>query len=213
MGIDPKYCGQDMCAVTRIRTGDKQVTSRKDQDTKQDMELVPLRRLPDVIQQSEEDWVYCNRWRRCDGCRTRGMLFGNFDKETYFKIRQYPVTNVVQMVPSVTMYDSKHMCKECNAHKCFYDGEIDAVYLLRQLAMNIACDTRETSLWIQGAMLRHHNDNNTVTNNNDITSVLMSVASYLFPINDVRLKNFRKEISEKENKRLREGLHIIVSGA
>ena len=213
MGIDPKYCGQDMCAVTRIRTGDKQVKSRKDQDTKQDMELVPLRRLPDVIQQSEEDWVYCNRWRRCDGCRTRGMLFCNFDKDIYHNIQQYPVTTVVQMVPSVTMYDSKHMCKECNAHKCFYDGEIDAVYLLRQLAMNLACDTRETSLWIQGAMLRHHNDNNTVTNNNDITSVLMSVASYLLPINDVRLKNFRKEISEKENKRLREGLHIIVSGA
>ena len=207
MGIDPKYCGQDMCAVTRIRTGDKQVKSRKDQDTKQDMELVPLRRLPDVIQQTQKDWVYGNRWRRCDGCRTQGMLFDNFDKDTYFKIRQYPVLNVVQMVPSVTMYGSKHMCKECNAHKCFYDGEIDAVYLLRQLAMNLACDTRETSLWIQGAMLRR------VTNNNDITSVLMSVASYLLPINDVRLKNFRKEISEKENKRLREGLHIIVSGA
>lgn len=211
MGIDPKYCGQDMFAVTRTRTGDKQVKSRKDQDTKQDMELVPLRRLPDVIQQTQKDWVYGNRWRRCDGCRTQGMLFDNFDKDTYVLIRQYPVLNVVQMVPSVTMYDSKHMCKECNAHKCFYDGEIDAVYLLRQIAMNLACDTRETSLWIQGAMLRHHNDNNTVTNNNDITSVLMSVASYLFPINDVRLKKFRKEISEKENKRLYPS--IIVSGA
>ena len=196
MGIDPKYCGQDMCAVTRIRTGDKQVKSRKDQDTKQDMELVPLRRLPDVIQQSEEDWVYCNRWRRCDGCRTRGMLFCNFDKDIYHNIQQYPVTTVVQMVPSVTMYDSKHMCKECNAHKFFYDGEIDAVYLLRQIAMNVTCDT---STWIQGAMLRR------VTNNNDITSVLMNVASFLVPINDVKLKKFREEISEKENKRLREG--------
>ena len=194
MGIDPKYCGQDMCAVTRIRTGDKQVTSRKDQDTKQDMELVPLRRLPDVIQQSEEDWVYCNRWRRCDGCQTRGMLFCNFDKDIYHNIQQYPVTTVVQMVPSVTMYDSKHMCKECNAHKFFYDGEIDAVYLLRQIAMNVTCDT---STWIQGAMLRR------VTNNNDITSVLMNVASFLVPINDVELKKFRDR--EKENKRLREG--------
>ena len=188
--------GQDMRAVTRIRTGYKQVKNRKEQDTKQDMELVPLRRLPDVIQQSEEDWVYCNRWRRCDGCRTRGMLFCNFDKDIYHNLQQHPVTTVVQMVPSVTMYDSKHMCKECNAHKFFYDGESDAVYLLRQIAMKVACDT---STWIQGAMLRR------VTNNNDITSVLMNVASFLVPINDVKLKKFREEISEKENKRLREG--------
>ena len=185
---------EDMRAVTRIRTGDKQVKSRKDQDTKQDMELVPLRRLPDVIQQSETDWVYCNKWRRCDGCRTRGMLFCNFDKESYSKIRQYPVTNVVQMVPSVTMYDSKHMCKECNAHKFFYDGEIDAVYLLRQIAMKVACDTRT---WIQGAMLRR------VTNNNDITSVLMNVASFLVPINDVELKKFRDREKGKVNRRLK----------
>jgi len=33
----------------------------------------------------------------------------------------------------------------------------------------------------------------------------MNVASFLVPINDVKLKKFREEISEKENKRLREG--------
>ena len=83
------------------------------------------------------------------------------------------------------MYDSKHMCKECNAHKFFYDGEIDAVYLLRQVAMNVA------TTW-EGAMLRR------VINSDDITSVLMNVASFLVPINDVRLKKFRD--SEEENR-------------
>jgi len=188
--------GQDARAVTRILTGDNQVRRRQDQDTKQDEELVPLRRLPDVIQQSATDWVYRNKWRRCDGCQTRGMLFCNFDKESYSKIRQYPVTNVVQRVRSVTMYDSKHMCKECNAHKSFYDGEIDAVYLLRQMAMNVASLAWGRLAW-EGAILRR------VINSDDITSVLMNVASFLAPIDDVELKKFRH--SEKENKRLREG--------
>jgi hypothetical protein len=89
------------------------------------------------------------------------------------------------------------MCKECNAHKSFYDGEIDAVYLLRQMAMNVAMNGAWGRLAWEGAILRR------VINSDDITSVLMNVASFLAPIDDVELKKFRH--SEKENKRLREG--------
>ena len=93
-------------------------------------------------------------------------------------MRQHPVTTVAQRVRSVTMHDSKHMCKACNALKFYYDGEIDAVYLLRRVAMNI--------------MQR------TVFISNDITSVMMNVASFLVPIDDVHLQKFRD--SEEENR-------------
>ena len=103
-------------------------------------------------------------------------------------MRQHPVTTVTQRVRSVTNHDSKHMCKACNAHKFYYDGEIDAVYLLRRVAMNIM--QRNDVLCVE--MLVAMNISN------DITSVMMNVASFLVAIDDVHLQKFRD--SEEENR-------------
>ena len=161
-----------------------QDTKQEDQDTKQSEELVPFQRLPNAIQKSWSHWYYQNKWRQCDGCRTWGMLFCNFDK-SHTTMRQHPVTTVAQRVRSVTKHDSKHMCKACNAHKFFYDGEIDAVYLLRRVATNIMHET------------------NIVTGNlRDITSVMMNVASFLVPIDDVEIQKFRdsRDVVREENR-------------
>ena len=165
------------------RSGEEEVqdTKQEDQDTKQAEELVPIQRLPIVIQKSWRHWAYQNKWRQCDGCRTWGMLFRNFD-QSHTTMRQHPVTTVAQRVRSVTKHDSKHMCKACNAHKFFYDGEIDAVYLLRRVATNIMHEM--------------------TGNPSDITSVMMNVASFLVPIDDVEIQKFRdsRDVAREENR-------------
>jgi len=169
-----------------------QDTKQEDQDTKQSEELVPFQRLPNAIQKSWSHWYYQNKWRQCDGCRTWGMLFHNFD-QSYTTMRQHPVTTVTQRVRSVTNHDSKHMCKACNAHKFFYDDEIDAVYVLRRIATNItlamAGNPKYWVGWIQWV-------------GHDITSVTMNVASFLTRIDDQKLQKYRRDVAREENRQV-----------
>ena len=120
------------------------------------------------------------------------MLFCNFDK-SHTTMRQHPVTTVAQRVRSVTKHDSKHMCKACNAHKFFYDGEIDAVYLLRRVATNIMHE-----------MIGNPIDSTSVMMNVaiDSTSVMMNVASFLAKIDDVEIQKFRdsRDVVREENR-------------
>jgi hypothetical protein len=84
--------------------------------TGQAEELVPIQRLSIRIQEYWWHWAYQNKWRRCDGCWTWGMLFSDFDA-SYTAMHQHPMTTVIEGVRSVTKHDPKHMCKACNAHK------------------------------------------------------------------------------------------------
>ena len=146
------------------RSGEEEVqnTNQEDQDTEQTEELVPIQRLPIVIQKSWRHWSFYKKWRQCDGCRAWCMLFRN-SHQRLTAMRKHPVTTVSCLVRSVSERDSKHMCKECNAHKFLYDGEIDAVYVLRQWGHRM-----------------HEMTGNPFFILHDITPAMMNVASFFF---------------------------------
>ena len=87
-------------------------------------------------------------------------------------------------VRSLGESDPKHMCKECNVHKSFYDGEIDAVYILRQWGYKMYEITGD-QYW----------------KSHDLTRVMMSVASFFVPIGKVQLQKFRDswDVAREEN--------------
>ena len=66
------------------------------------------------------------------------------------------------------------MCKECNAHKSFYDGETDAVYIIRQWGHKMYEITGD-QYW----------------KSPDLTRVMMEVASFFVVIGKSQLQRFR----------------------
>ena len=147
-------------------------TEQENQDTKQTEELVPVRWLPLNIQR-DNPW-FERKWRHCDGCRAKCMLFGKPLNSITENLRQQPLTSVMCTVRSVGESDPKHMCKECNVHKSFYDGETDAVYILRQWGYKMYEITGD-QYW----------------KSHDLTRVMMKVASFFVVIGKPQLQKFR----------------------
>ena len=169
---EPQSHGCSASTEQENQDGSKAVLNPTEQDTKQTEELVPVRLLPLNIQR-DSPW-FQHKWRRCDGCRAKCMLFSKPLNSITEKLLQQPLTYVLFTVRSVGESDPKHMCKECNVHKSFYDGETDAVYIIRQWGHKMYEITGD-QYW----------------KSHDLTRVMMSVASFFVPIGKVQLQKFR----------------------